>query len=65
VAHHLKGEKMIDYTIMEYDFEKRKYTTIGLSEGIDGDDAKRNYIEKHGWDEKKGIILFAKPPLCR
>ena len=56
---------MIDYTIMEYDFEKRKYTTIGLSEGIDGDDAKRNYIEKHGWDEKKGVILFAKPPLCR
>ncbi len=56
---------MIDYTIMEYDIYKRKYTAIGISEGIDGNAAKRNYIDKHGWKPRDGIHLFAKPPLCR
>ena len=56
---------MIDYTIMEYNIETRKYTTIGVSEGSDGKQAKQNYIKKHGWEERPGIHLFAKPPLCR
>ena len=56
---------MIDYTIMEYDIYKRKYTAIGIAEGIDGKQAKENYIKKHGWEPRDGIHLFAKPPLCR
>ena len=56
---------MNDYTIMEYDFQTRKYTTIGISEGVDGKHAKQNYIKTHGWTPRKGIHLFAKPPLCR
>ena len=56
---------MLDYTIMEYNIETRKYTTIGIAEGIDGKVAKQNYIDKHGWTPRENIILFAKPPLCR
>ena len=56
---------MNDYTIMEYNIDTRKYTTIGISEGVDGKAAKERYIKKHGWEERDGIYLFAKPPLCR
>lgn len=56
---------MLDYTIMEYNTETRRYTTIGIAEGIDGKAAKENYVKKHGWEEREGIYLFAKPPLCR
>ncbi len=56
---------MLDYTIMEYNIDTRKYTPIGISEGIDGKKAKENYIKKYGWEEREGIYLFAKPPLCR
>ena len=56
---------MIDFTIMEYNFETGKYTPIGVSEGIDGKQAKQNYIKQHGWTPREGIYLFAKPPLCR
>ena len=56
---------MNDYTIMEYNFETRKYTAIGVEEGIDGKAAKKAYIKKHGWEPREGIHLFAKPPMCR
>ncbi len=56
---------MIDYTIMEYNFETKKYTTIGLAQGVDAAAAKKAYINKHGWEPKEGVFLFAKPPLCR
>lgn len=56
---------MIDYTIMEYNIETRKYTIVGFSEGIDSKQAKERYIKKTGWDDQSGILLFAKPPLCR
>ena len=56
---------MLDYTIMEYNIDTRRYTTIGIAEGIDGKQAKENYIKKHGWEPRDGIYLFAKPPLCR
>ena len=56
---------MNDYTIMEYNVETRRYTTIGIEEGVDGKEAKKNYTEKHGWEPREGILLFAKPPLCR
>ena len=56
---------MLDYTIMEYNLETRKYIVIGIAEGIDGNVAKQNYIDKHGWTPREGIILFVKPPLCR
>ena len=56
---------MIDYTIMEYNIETRRYTAIGVSEGHDGKAAKQNYIKKHNWEAKENILLFAKPPLCR
>tara|TARA_B100001113_G_scaffold347516_1_gene340010 strand:+ start:790 stop:960 length:171 start_codon:yes stop_codon:yes gene_type:complete len=56
---------MIDYTIMEYDIETRQYTPIGYAEGIDGKDAKSRYMKEHGWKQRTGIRLFAKPPLCR
>jgi len=56
---------MNDYTIMEYNIDTKSYTTIGMSEGIDGNQAKENYIKKHGWVSRDGIHLFAKPPLCR
>ena len=32
---------MIDYTIMEYNFETKQYKTIGIAEGIDGNQAKK------------------------
>ena len=50
---------------MEYNFETKKYTTIGLSEAINSKEAKEKYIEKHGWEPREGIHLFAKYPLCR
>jgi len=56
---------MIDYTIMEYNIETKRYTPIGISEGIDGKAAKANYIRQHGWNPRENIMLFAKPPLCR
>ena len=56
---------MNDYTIMEYNIETRKYTAIGYGQGIDGKHAKENYTKRHGWTPRKGILLFAKPPLCR
>ena len=56
---------MTDYTIMEYNIDTRSYTAIGIAEGIDGKQAKENYIKKHGWEPRDGIYLFAKPPLCR
>ena len=49
---------MLDYTIMEYNIDTRKYTPIGVSEGIDGKKAKENYIKRHGWEEREGIYLF-------
>ena len=56
---------MIDYTIMEYNIETKKYTTIGLSHGAGPRQAKDRYIEKHDWRPRENIILFAKPPVCR
>ena len=56
---------MNDYVIMEYSFENKKYTSIGVAEGFDSKEAKKNFIEKTGWEQKDGVFLFAKPPLCR
>ena len=56
---------MIDYTIMEYNIETKKYTTIGFSEGISPRQAKDSYVKKHGWQPRENIMLFAKPPVCR
>jgi len=56
---------MNDYIIMEYDFEKRKYTSVGIAEGVDSNEAKKSFMEKHGWQPRDGVMLFAKPPLCR
>ena len=60
-----RREYVNDYTIMEYNVDTRQYTTIGVEEGIDGKQAKKNYTEKYGWEPREGIFLFAKPPLCR
>ena len=56
---------MIDFTIMEYNFETKKYTVIGLSEGMDSQQAKKKFIEKTGWEATESTMLFAKQPLCR
>ena len=56
---------MIDFTIMEYDFETRKYTTIGICEAPDSKKAKEIFIKSNGWEPRQGIFLLAKPPLCR
>jgi len=56
---------MIDYTIMEYNIETKKYTTIGISDGISAQEAKERYIKKHDWRQRPDTILFAKPPVCR
>ena len=56
---------MIDYTIMEYNIETKKYTTVGIAEGIDAKHAKASYVKKHGWHPRENIMLFAKPPVCR
>ena len=56
---------MYDYTIMEYNLDTKKWITIGMSEGIDSKNAKQNFIDKHGWQSREIIVLFAKPPLCR
>ena len=56
---------MINYTIMEYDIYTRKYTVVGIEEGPNSTAAKKAYVEKHGWESREGIHLFAKPPICR
>ncbi len=57
---------MIDYTIMEYNIETKKYTTVGIAEGIDAKHAKASYVKRHGWEKRdENIMLFAKPPVCR
>lgn len=56
---------MIDFTIMEYNFETKKYTTIGLAEGIDAKQAKESFIKRTGWTSSENTYLFAKYPLCR
>ena len=56
---------MSDYTIMEYNVQTKKYTRIGMSDGVDSKIAKQNFIDKHSWSPRDNIILFAKPPLCR
>ena len=56
---------MIDYTIMEYNIETRKYRTIGIAEGIDAKEARASYIKRHDWRPRESIMLFAKPPVCR
>ena len=56
---------MLDYTIMEYNSETKKYTTLGSAFGHDSSEAKENYIREQGWNKKQNTGLFAKPPLCR
>tara|TARA_Y100000592_G_scaffold92441_1_gene154169 strand:+ start:683 stop:856 length:174 start_codon:yes stop_codon:yes gene_type:complete len=57
---------MIDYTIMEYNIQTRRYVTIGFAEGIGPKEAKANYIEKNQWHPRnEDVILFAKGPVCR
>ena len=56
---------MLDYTIMEYNIETRRYRSIGISEGVDGKEAKEVYVKRHGWEPRENVVLFAKPPLCR
>jgi hypothetical protein len=51
--------------MMEYNIETRKYTVVGLSEGIDAKEARERYVKKHGWKARENIMLFAKPPVCR
>tara|TARA_Y100000592_G_C5342024_1_gene254685 strand:- start:55 stop:228 length:174 start_codon:yes stop_codon:yes gene_type:complete len=57
---------MIDYTIMEYNIETRKYKVIGIAEGIDSNQAKTTFIQRNHWEPRnENIILFAKIPVCR
>ena len=57
---------MIDYTIMEYNIETRKYTTIGIEEAPDSRVARDLFVKKNNWKPRsENIILFAKGPLCR
>tara|TARA_B100000287_G_scaffold400220_1_gene419236 strand:- start:763 stop:933 length:171 start_codon:yes stop_codon:yes gene_type:complete len=56
---------MIDYTIMEYNIETKRYRTLGFAEGITPTEAKQNYIKKHDWTPQGKVMLFAKPPVCR
>lgn len=56
---------MIDFEIMEYNFETKKYTTIGLAEAADAKQAKEKFIKETGWTGSENIFLFAKYPLCR
>ena len=60
----IKGET-VDYTIMEYNFQTKKYTKIGYVTAEDSSKAKEKFAKKNGWKPKKGICLFAKGPLCR
>jgi hypothetical protein len=56
---------VIDYTIMEYNIETKKYRTIGIAEGIDARQARASYVKRHKWKPRENIMLFAKPPVCR
>ena len=56
---------MIDYTIMEYNIETKKYTTLGYAMGNSSSEAKKKFAEETRWEPKKDIILFAKIPTCR
>tara|TARA_B100000131_G_scaffold311223_1_gene343823 strand:- start:2901 stop:3074 length:174 start_codon:yes stop_codon:yes gene_type:complete len=57
---------MIDYTIMEYNVETRRYKVIGIAEGIDSNQAKAAFIKQNHWEPRnENIILFAKIPVCR
>lgn len=59
-----KGET-VDYTIMEYNFQTRKYTTIGHATADSSRDAKEKFAKKNDWKPQEHICLFAKGPLCR
>ena len=56
---------MIDFTIMEYNFETKQYTEIGTAEAKNSEEAKKDFAKKTGWKENKTTMLFAKQPLCR
>ena len=56
---------MIDFTIMEYNFETKKYTEIGAAEAKNSEEAKKDFAKKTGWKENKTTMLFAKQPICR
>ena len=56
---------MIDFTIMEYNFETKKYTEIGVAEAKNSELAKKDFAKKSGWKETKSTMLFAKQPVCR
>ncbi len=56
---------MIDFTIMEYNFETKQYTEIGAVEAKNSEEAKKNFAKKAGWKENKTTMLFAKQPICR
>ena len=56
---------MMDFTIMEYNFQTRAWKSIGLAQGVDSKEAKKNFIKQHGWDSREDVTLFAKPPVCR
>ena len=55
----------IDFTIMEYNQDRRQYTIIGNIDAENSKQAKLKFAEENGWVPRPGIFLFAKPPLCR
>ena len=56
---------MIDYTIMEYNEKTRKYLAIGYQQANSSGEAKLMFLENNTWKPRRGVLLFAKPPLCR
>ena len=55
----------MDYTIMEFDLQTGKYTTIGHASGDDSGEAKVKFLKENDWKPRKNIWLFARGPVCR
>ena len=60
-----KEKTLIDFTIMEFNFDTKQYTTVGLVEAPNSKQAKELFIKNNNWVARDGIFLLAKPPLCR
>jgi hypothetical protein len=56
---------MISYTIFEYNGDTNSYKEVGYADAHDSAQARKLFKRESGWKPKKGIRLFAKPPICR
>ena len=56
---------MIDFTIMEYNIDTRRFVVLGYIKAKNSEEAKATFSTNNGWEATDKTLLFAKPPLCR